>query len=70
MERLTNEAWVTNVQTDMPKSDFTWEQYEAHVRAGFWDEWCFDQDRPLVQNGGKGNDNQGKTGPSKRCLGS
>jgi len=46
LERLTNEKWVAHVKADLPKSDFTWEQYEAHVRAGFGDEWFFDQDRP------------------------
>ena len=45
-ERLTNKKWVAHVQADLPKSDFTWEQYEAHVKAGFGDEWFFDQDRP------------------------
>ena len=46
LERLTNEMWVAHVRADLPKSDFTWEQYEAHVKAFFGDEWFFDQDRP------------------------
>ena len=46
MERLTNEAWVSFVKADLRKSDFTWEQYEFHVRSSFGDEWFFDQDRP------------------------
>ena len=46
MERLTNEKWVAFVKADLPKSDFTWEQYEFHVRNHFGDEWFFDMDRP------------------------
>ena len=46
LERLTNEKWVVHVQTDLPMSDFTWQQYEFHVFNGFGDEWFFDQDRP------------------------
>ena len=46
LERLTDEKWVAFVKADLPMSDFTWEQYEAHVKAGFGDEWFFDQDRP------------------------
>ena len=42
LERLTNELWVAHAQADLPKSDFTWEQYEAHVRAGLGDEWFFE----------------------------
>ena len=46
LERLTNQKWVAHVLADLPKSDFTWEQYEFHVNSGFGDEWFFDQDRP------------------------
>ena len=46
LERLRNERWVAHVQADLPKSDFTWEQYEFHVNSSFGDEWFFDQDRP------------------------
>ena len=46
LERLTHERWRAHVLEDIPKSDFTWDQYEAHVKAGFGDEWFFDQDRP------------------------
>jgi hypothetical protein len=38
MERLTDPRWVAHVQADLPKSDFTWEQYEHHVKSGFGDE--------------------------------
>ena len=34
LERLTNERWVAHVKADLPKSDFAWGQYEAHVKAG------------------------------------
>ena len=33
LERLTHEPWVRHVQKDLPNSDFTWEQYVAHVEA-------------------------------------
>ena len=46
LERLTNERWVAHVKADLPKSDFSWEQHEFHVKAGFGDEYFFDQDRP------------------------
>ena len=46
LERLTNEKWVAHVLGDLPMSEFTWDQYEAHVAAGLGDEWFFDQDRP------------------------
>ena len=45
LERLTNQKWVSHVQQDLPKSDFTWEQYEFHVNQSFGDEWWF-EDRP------------------------
>ena len=61
MERLTNEKWVAFVLEDLPKSDFTWEQYEAHVKAGFGDEWFFDQDRPPGEEWGEG-ERPGKNG--------
>ena len=40
LERLTNKKWVAHVRADLPKSDFTWEQYEAHVKA-FFGDGCF-----------------------------
>ena len=46
LERLTNEEWIAFVKADIPKSDFTWEEYEFHCKSGFGDEWFFDQDRP------------------------
>ena len=41
MERLSDERWVAHVRADLPDSDFTWEQYEAYVRAGLGDDWFF-----------------------------
>ena len=46
LERLTHERWVAHVKADLPKSDFTWEQYEFHVNQSFGDEWWFHMDRP------------------------
>ena len=37
-ERLTNKRWVDHVKADIVNSDFTWEQYEAHVKAGDGDD--------------------------------
>ncbi len=62
MERLTNEKWVAFVKADLPKSDFTWEQYEFHVKAGFGDGWFFDQDRPPGPEWGEGDRPPGKSG--------
>ena len=45
LERLTNERWVAHVKADLPKSDFTWEQYQFHVNSSFGDECFFDMDR-------------------------
>ena len=42
MERLTDKKWTDHVRADLPDSDFTWEQYEAHVNAGMGDEWFFE----------------------------
>ena len=39
LERLTDERWTAHVQAELPCSDFTWEQYVAHVEAGEGDEW-------------------------------
>ena len=33
LERLTHEHWVRHVKSDLPNSDWTWEQYVAHVEA-------------------------------------
>ena len=40
--RLTHEPWVRHVKSDLPKSDFTWEQYEAHVQNNDGDDWFFE----------------------------
>ena len=64
IEWLTNEKWVAFVQEDLPKSDFTWEQYEFHVNSGFGDECFFDQDRPPGEEWGEG-DRPGKRGRVK-----
>ena len=45
LARLTDERWMAHVLEDLPRSDFTWEQYEYHVKAGFGEEWG-DDDRP------------------------
>ena len=42
LERLTHEPWVRHVQKDLPNSDFTWEQYVAHVEANDGDDWFFE----------------------------
>ena len=42
LERLTHEHWVRHVKQDLPHSDFTWEQYVAHVEAGDGDDWFFE----------------------------
>ena len=39
MERLTDEKWTAHVRADLPKSDFTWEQYAAYVEADGGDDW-------------------------------
>ena len=69
LERLTNERWVAHVKADLPKSDFAWGQYEAHVKAGFGDEWFFDQDRPPEPDSEEERP-PGKRATDKRCLGS
>ena len=60
LDRLTNERWVAHVQADLPKSDFTWEEYEFHCKSGFGDEWFFDQDRPPGEEWGEGERPPGK----------
>ena len=42
LERLTHEHWVRHVKDDLPNSDFSWEQYVAHVEAGHGDDWFFE----------------------------
>ena len=42
LERLTHEPWVRHVKKDLPNSDFTWEQYVAHVEANDGDDWFFE----------------------------
>ena len=46
-ERLTHESWVQHVKDDLPKSEFTWAQYVAHVEASGGDEWFLEGD-PLL----------------------
>ena len=48
LERLTHEHWVRHVKKDLPDSDFTWEQYVAHVEAGDEDDWFFECPPPPV----------------------
>ena len=43
MERLTHESWVQHVKDDLPRSDFTWQQYVEHVEAGDDDEWFLER---------------------------
>ena len=45
LERLTHEPWVRHVKSDLPNSDFTWDQYVQHVQAGDGDDW-FLEPRP------------------------
>ena len=47
MERLTHESWVQHVKDDLPKSEFTWAQYVAHVEANVGEQW-FLEGHPLV----------------------
>ena len=42
LERLTHEHWVRHVKSDLPNSDFTWDQYVQHVQAGDGDDWFFE----------------------------
>lgn len=44
MQRLTNQRWVDHVKADIVYSDFTWQEYEEHVKLGRGDEWFFDED--------------------------
>ncbi len=46
-ERLTHEHWVRHVKSDLPNSDWTWDQYVQHVEAGDGDEWFFERE-PLI----------------------
>ncbi len=39
MERLTHESWVQHVMDDLPRSEFTWAQYVAHVKANDGETW-------------------------------
>ena len=61
LERLTHDKWVAHVKVDIPMSDFTWKQYEHHVKAGFGDEWWF-EDRPPGAEWGEGDRPPGKSG--------
>mgnify|MGYP000120059455 FL=1 len=47
LERLSHEKWVEHVQADLPKTMFSWKQYEAHVNSFYGDGVFFDQDHPL-----------------------
>ena len=69
MERLTDQRWVDHVKADLPMSDFTWEQYEFHVKSGFGDEWFFNQDRAPEPDSEEERP-PGKTLPNEICLGS
>ena len=60
LERLTDERWTAHVLEDLPKSDFTWEQYQCHVKAGFGDEWFHDMDRPPGEEWGEDDRPPGK----------
>ena len=44
LARLTDERWVEFVRADISGSDWTWEQYEEHVRAGRGDEWFLEEE--------------------------
>ena len=44
MERLTHESWVQHVKDDLPRSDFTWQQYAEYVEAGGGDEWFLERE--------------------------
>ena len=46
LERLTHEHWVRHVKDDLPNSDFSWEQYVAHVEAGHGDDWFLEDLAP------------------------
>ena len=46
LERLTHEHWVQHVQRDLPKSEWTWEQYTAHVLANQGDDWFLEPLEP------------------------
>ena len=39
LERLTDPQWTAHVRADLPRSDFTWEQYVRYVEAGGGDDW-------------------------------
>ena len=58
-ERLTHAKWVAHVKADIPMSDFTWIEYEHHIKAGFGDEWWF-EDRPPGPEWGEGDRPPGK----------
>ena len=60
LERLTDERWTAHVLEDLPKSDFTWEQYEHHVRHSFGDEWFHNMDRPPGEEWGQDDRPPGK----------
>ena len=60
MERLTDQRWVDHVKADLHLSDFSWEQYESHVKSGFGDEWFFDQDRAPGEEWGEEDRPPGK----------
>ena len=65
LERLTDERWTAHVLEDLPRSDFTWEQYEYHVKSGFGDEWFHDMDRPPGEEWGEDDRPSGKRGRVK-----
>ena len=61
-ERLTGPRWVSHVLEDLPKSEWTFSQYEAHVKAGFGDEWFQNQDRPPGEEWGEAERPPAKNG--------
>ena len=62
LERPTDPRWLAHMLVDLPKSDWTFSQYEAHVKAGFGDERFFNEDRPPGEEWGEGERPPGKNG--------
>ncbi len=47
MERLTHEGWVRHVKDDLARSEFTWAQYQEHVKSNDGEPWFLEGD-PLL----------------------
>ena len=62
LERLTDKRWMAHVLEDLPKSDFTFSEYQHHVRNHFGDEWFHDMDRPPGEEWGEEDRPPGKIG--------